>query len=744
MNAAKWIARKLSWRGLAALGVVLLLALLWQTWAAQRPFPDSLNFQSAAARKLQIQDRHSQPLTVTYQNRWNLHDYRPLHEIPQTLQDFFILAEDQRFYRHGGVDWLARLHALAQNLKAGRIVRGASTLTEQAVRILHPRPRTFWSRWVETVEAMRLEARFSKADILEFYLNQIDYVGRRRGVASAARHYFDRDLDTLNQKEMMALAVLVRSPSRMDLRHGNKSVENPIRRLGERLLQQGLLDSEGLRALLAQPLQLQQRRLPVQATHFVQHLYRHAAELPSSGGSVLRTSLDARLQHDAQRILEQRLADLRARDVHNGALLIVDHQTNEVRAWVNSGDFFSDLPGSQIDAITTPRQPGSTLKPLLYALALEKGWTAATLIEDAPLAESVGSGLHDYQNYSRSFYGPLRLRDALGNSLNTPAVRTAQYVGAADFLATLRQLGIRTLEQHPNFYGDGLALGNGGVSLFELVQAYTALARQGLYQPLRLLPDSATEPARRVFSAETASLIGHILSDPDARRLEFGSGSLLRFPVQTAVKTGTSNDYHDAWAIGFNHRYLVGVWLGNLDQQPMRQVSGATGPALVLRSLFAELNRHQETRPLYFSPRLRKLEICRVDGRLADGRCASREEWFAPGDEPAPLLARAPLFQQAAADAARLRQPTPNLQLALDPRIPDRHEAFLLQVTAGLAARAEQIEWLIDEETVGITEAGRDSYLWPLQRGKHRARARVWLVDSDIPLETPAVAFQVK
>lgn len=731
------------WRWRKPLLVLLMTALFSLTaltYQALLPFPEQLTFEHLNARKIQIQDRAGQALTITYQNRWNLHDYRPLHEIPQKLQQFFVLAEDKRFYEHTGVDWLARLSAIVQNLKSRRIVRGASTITEQSVRMLHPRPRTFWSRWVETIEAMRLEMQFSKADILEFYLNQIDYVGQRRGVAQASQHYFDRDLDTLNDKEMMALAVLVRSPSRMDLRHGKKPIDGPIQRLGQRLIAEGKLDAADLARIMSEKLQLKERSLPVQATHFVNYLYQQQHEFGTR--QHLTTTLDSVVQQQAQDILDSRLQALRERNVHNGAVLVVDHWNNEILAWVNSGDFFSDVPGSQIDAVITPRQPGSTLKPLLYATALEKGWTAATLIEDAPLAESVGTGLHSYQNYSRSYYGPLRLRDALGNSLNTPAVRTVQFVGTENFLRTLHQLGFNSLEQHPNFYGDGLALGNGGVTLFELVQAYAVLANQGVFHPLQTLPDKPSN-GQRIFSAETSSLIANILSDPDARRLEFGLDTLLRLPVQTAVKTGTSNDYHDAWAVGFNHHYLVGVWMGNLDQEPMQNVSGSIGPALVLRSLFAELNRHETTRPLYLSPRLVKAEICRDDGRRADGECPSREEWFIPGTEPHNSFARA-AFSAPPSEEIRLRHPTPGLQMAMDPRIPDQEEAFALELNGLEIPDVERIEWVMDDEVIGETDAVTQRFLWYLQRGQHVALARVWQHDSEMPTETPTVSFYVK
>lgn len=732
MNLMHWIPR------ISGIAGVALLVFAAATWLALRPLPASLEVSAEHPRKHQMLDRRRAPLTVTYQNRWNLHDFVPLHEIPRPLQAAFILAEDKRFYRHHGVDWLARLHAIVQNLRAGEIVRGASTITEQCVRMLHPRPRTFWSRWVETFEAMQLERRFSKADILEFYLNQVPYVGRRRGVVQAARHYFDRDLDTLNLKEMLALAILVRSPSRLDLYRGEEELRRPLLALAQRLRAGAYLDAMTYERLLHEPLELHATALPVQAVHFVEYLYAHSKQERFGTGGRISTTLDARLQSQVQAILDQRLAELGGAGVRNGAVLVADHTTQEVLAWVNGGDLDPARPGSRIDAVTVPRQPGSTLKPLLYALALEKGWTAATLIDDSPLSEAVGVGLHTYHNYSYTHYGPLRLRDALGNSLNIPAVRAIQFTGPAGFLDTLHRLGFTSLTRHPDFYGDGLALGNGEVTLFELVQAYTALAHYGIARPLRLLMEQEQKPGARVFSEATSSLLGDILSDPDARRLEFDAGALLRFPVQTAVKTGTSSDYRDAWAVGFNYRYTVGVWLGNLDQRPMAQITGSTGPALVLRGVFAELNRNAETRPLYLSPTLRKVRICRDSGLPADTTCAARDEWFVAGSEPARLAAEAQEFDSGA--PLHLSQPAEGMQMALDPRIPDDSEVFMLRLPENLVTA--KVEWLMDGKIIGSSRANR--FPWQVTRGPHTVRARVWQEPGQPPRETDTVSFVVK
>ena len=730
------------------------VALLLATVAALQPPPNALPPTSEEPIRVQILDRHGEPLNRTFDNAWNLYDQAPLHEIPELLRNAFLVAEDRRFDSHRGVDWLARLHAAVENVRARRVVRGASTITEQAVRMLHPRPRTLWARWLEGIEAGRLERRFSKTEILEFYLNQVPYARQRRGVVQAARDSFGRDLETLNPQEMLALAVLVRSPSRLDLHRSPTAVRGRLLDLAGRMHDRGLLDRRSLQAIGEGDLQLGEPQLAVEAPHFVHYVRRRLGE-PTAGGRV-STFLDGGLQRAATAALDRQIELMAERGVTDGAALAVDHQRNQILAWANAGGYSPAIEASQIDAVSTLRQPGSTLKPFLYALALERGWTAATVLDDSPLARPVGRGLHEFQNYSRAFYGPLRLRDALGNSLNIPAVRAAEAVTPAAFLQLLRRLGFAGLERDADYYGEGLALGNGEVTLLELVGAYATLARGGFRQPLLIGADEvSTAAGEPIFSPEVASLIGDILSDPAARRLEFGSDGVLSLPVQTAVKTGTSNDYRDAWALGFSDRYTAGVWMGNLDRREMDGVSGAVGPALVLRAIFAELRRSGGGKPLYLSPKLTRQKICAQTGKLPTSHCPAVDEWFrhryAPADTcskhqhpDSPRVAQDPSrtdLANAEEDAVRLTQPTPGLHLAMDPRIPDELEAFAFEVAAPVV---ERIRWIVDGEPVANTGRGQRRYLWHLAKGRHEIRAEVWGAGATEPTPTATVAILVK
>jgi penicillin-binding protein 1C len=724
--------RRIKYAFLAVLALCCGLALA--TYAGMRPLETSLQNLQRGAQTARITDRNGRPLTVSYQNRWNVYDRVPLYALPPLLQKAFITSEDKRFYSHHGVDWRARASALWQDLRHLSIVRGASTMTEQVVRMIHPRPRNIWSKWLEGFEAEALEKRHSKAEILEFYLNQVPYAANRRGVAQAARYYFNRDLSTLSPKETLALAVLARAPSSYDLYKNAGVIDASINHLAEKLAAQGDLPAAEVRAVKAQKFHLARPELPVNAAHFAGYLRSFAA---ADGRQDIRSTLDAALQSRVQKILDDRLHLLRNKNIHNAAALVVDHTTGDILAWVVAGAGNDAVPGNKIDAVLVPRQPGSSMKPLLYALALEDGWTPATLIDDAPLSEAIGTGLHRFKNYSNTFYGHITLREALANSLNIPALVTINHVGVKNYLATLHRLHFDSLDRGAQVYDEGLALGDGEVTLYELVQGYAALANRGRFRPLRAAMEETPEwPEAQIYSPEAASLIGNILSDPWARRLEFGSHSVLDFPVQTAVKTGTSNDYRDAWSVGFNDRYVVGIWMGNLDQQPTDGITGSTGPALALRSIFSTLNRRAPSHPLWLSPRLVQKDVCIEDPQEAD-RCYMRSEYFIAGTEPR---------EKTAAEAAQnekqrfnIVKPTDGLQMAVDPRIPQDYQklAFTLQ---GLRA-GQAVDWLVNGKLAGTS--GEKTFMWPLRRGHYTLQARVRAGDKLVYASAP-VSYVVK
>ncbi|MBL4672008.1 MAG: transglycosylase domain-containing protein, partial [Arenicella sp.] len=316
------LATIIAMAAVVAIGGLILSTL---TLRDMRPLPSDLGKLTTALVKPQLLDRDNQRLTITYQNHWNAHTIVPLHRIPNFLQHAFILAEDKRFYQHAGIDWLARFNAVWQNTVALKGLRGASTISEQVVRMIHKRPRTIWARWLEGWEARQLELSVDKASILEFYLNQVPFAAQRRGVQQAASYYFDREVSTLNQKEMLALAVLVRAPSYFDFYKSTQRLEGRLETLLQRAAEQGLVsDINHVRNSVLLPSKPEEL---LNVSHFSNYIYRHSSYRHSEDNQhTIKTTLDSNFQRVAQRLLNQRLKNLSKRQVANAGMLVVDHQ----------------------------------------------------------------------------------------------------------------------------------------------------------------------------------------------------------------------------------------------------------------------------------------------------------------------------------------------------------------------------------------------------------------------------------
>lgn len=724
------MSRKIIKYCLAAILIFTLLLVL-MTLLFIKPVTGAFSRVLSDTKTLIVNDRNGTPLSVSYQSDWNTTHHIPLYQMPEFLVQSFVFSEDRNFYTHNGVDWSARFSALRQNIKNGKTVRGASTITEQVVRMINPRPRTLWSKWLEGVESILLESHAQKSDILEFYLNQIPYASHRRGVAQAARHYFDRDLDTLTPKEILSLAVLARAPSAYDLYKDSSKINGAVERLSSQMLLNNVIDNAIYDDLLIQKIQTSPSSLLVDARHFTRHVFVDE-DNDATKDNIVATTLDASLQSQIQGIIDQRIKKLSSKNVHNSGVLVMDYTTGEILSWVAAGAMDKSTKGGDIDPITTPRQPGSTLKPFLYAAALEKDWDAGTFLNDAPIAEAVGNGLHRFKNYSNTHYGILTLREALGNSLNIPAILTINYVGVENFLNMLHKLGFESLSLDAGIYDEGLALGNGEVTLFELVGAYATLANKGRYTPLHVrMNDKKIKKSVFVFTPETSSIIGNILSDSSARSLEFGHDSILNLPYSTATKTGTSTDYRDAWAVGYNDKYVVGIWMGNLDRTPMKEVTGSTGPGLALRSIFSLLNKGRDVKPIYQSPSLLTDTICTRP--MNDNReCPKRTEIFAslPEETYAPFNKK---------NKIELVRPTNGLMVAYDPRIPSSHQKFRFEL-AGIEQGSE-VEWILND--LPLTRSPLSTYLWDVAKGTHTLAVNIYDVNGD-KKTLPAVTFTVR
>ncbi len=566
--------------------------LLTTAWLGVRlaPLPQAL--VAPQAPPLEFLDHHGQSLRALPDEDELFRNRVAYQEIPQGLIHATLAAEDRRFWQHPGVDWRGTCRAAWQMVRNRRIISGGSTITQQLIKLAEPRPRTFRSKCVEALQALRLEQLWTKQQILAAYLNRIEYGNGVAGCALAARFYFAKPLRDLSPAESALLAGLPQAPTRLNPhRHFEGARKRQLWILGQlRGLQ--WLDETAYERATREPLVLAAPRRAFEAPHFVDLLLRQPG-LPVSGA--LRTSLDLQLNRHAQRLLRAHLAQLRGHQASNGAVVVIDNRSGEVLSLVGSEDYFGPQAG-QVNGAWAPRSPGSALKPFTYLLAFERGATPASVLADVATEFATPTGLFAPVNFDHHWYGPVSCRMALANSLNMPAVKAlAQFGGPEALVERLRAWGLTTLNQPPAHYGLGLTIGNAEVRLLELANAYACLARLGDFKPPRLTLDTAAAPTTRITNPNAAYLIADILSDNHARVTAFGADSDLRFPFKVACKTGTSSNFRDNWAFGYTPEFTVGVWVGNFDSTPMRQISGVTGAAPILHDIFMHLHRQHGT-----------------------------------------------------------------------------------------------------------------------------------------------------
>ncbi|HDR9083082.1 TPA: penicillin-binding protein 1C, partial [Burkholderia vietnamiensis] len=512
-------------------------------------------------------------------------DWVSLADVSPAFRDAIVVSEDKRFYAHSGVDWRGIAGAAWGNLWNER-TRGASTVTMQLAGLLSDSPRRSGQRSLpqkatQAMNALLLERGWRKDQILEAYLNLVPFRGETVGLAALSQVLFGKAPSGLDAREAAIAAALVRAPNAAPA----KVAERACRILRDMQAGQACASLDGyVQLVLARPANSVRDDGAALAPHFARRI---AAEVRPAAGAQVRTTLDAPLQRFARDTLLRALTELNApahrRNVQDGAVVVIDNASGEIRAWVGSSGALSSA--RDVDAVLAPRQAGSTLKPFLYAQALdEKRLTAASLLDDAPINLAAGGGLYIPQNYDKDFKGWVSVRSALGGSLNVPAVRTLVLVTPHRFARTLRALGL-PLAQEGDYYGFSLALGSADVTLLALTNAYRALANGGVARKVVDLPAAASaaraDGGTRVFSEAASFVVTDILSDNNARVRTFGFDNPLATPFFSAVKTGTSKDMRDNWTVGFTSRYTVGVWVGNADGSPMWDVSGVTGASPV-------------------------------------------------------------------------------------------------------------------------------------------------------------------
>ena len=672
-------------RLLIATLILIVLTIIATTPTTPPSFAITRSTPTSEARLL---DRNNRILAIrrTDPSHRRL-EWLALAAISPALKSRIIAAEDQRFESHHGIDWQAIAGTLRDRVH-GETHRGASTITMQLAALLDPKlgtagDRSWRQKFMQARAALAIERRWTKSQILEAWLNLLPFRGDLVGINAAAQALAGHTAAALDGPEAAVLTALVRAPQAPAItvaaracRTASNLACGQIQITADRLL--------GPRAAIPSP------DLAPQL----------AARLLKSGD--VKTTLDADLQRMATAALTRQLAALSPRNARDGAAIIVDNASGNILAWVGSAGPASTA--RNVDGVIAQRQAGSTLKPQLYALALEKRLlTAASILSDTPVDLDTASGLYVPQNYDRQFRGPVSVRSALGNSLNVPAVRALLLVGVDDFRDRLFDIGYTGLTRDGDYYGYSLALGSAEVSLLEQAAAFRALARNGRWSPLRVLPGSASD--RQIVDPAAAAIIRDILSDPAARTATFGEDNGLVLPFPAAVKTGTSKALRDNWCIGFSDRYTVGVWVGNFEGDPMVGVSGTTGAASAWRAIMLALHTNRpggaftlpigvSRQPVHFIPAVEP----------------ARDELFLKGTALTEIRITDPTTARP-----RLTAPTNGAIIALDPDIPPARQRVIIRATGAPTATI-----LIDGRRLPtIRDGARLTALWAPTPGAH-------------------------
>lgn len=692
-----------------------------------------------------ILDRHGEVLQrIRTNNTVRRGQWVTLQDVSPALRTALVLSEDKRFYEHSGVDWRAVSAAAWSNLWNSK-TRGASTITMQLAGLLdEDLKRSAGGRSVvqkieQTVSAQLLESAWRKDQILEAYLNLVPFRGELVGIGALSRTLFGKAAHGLDNREAAVAAALVRAPNAKPAQVAQRACN--VLKLVE--ASSKTVDCDGLDLYAQSALQRREYAASERiAPHLAQQALRlrkagdvarssigdNAALLAASGlgggnrakpasalSNTVTTTLSAPLQRFAVQTLQQQLHELQARHVEDGAVVVLDNASGEVLAWVGSSGALSQA--AEVDGVTALRQPGSTLKPFLYAQAIaERRITAASLLDDSGAQIQTSGGLYIPQNYDHHFKGWVSARTALGASLNVPAVRTLVMVSPDAFHKQLAALGL-PLKETGDYYGYSLALGSAEVSLLQLTNAYRTLANGGRFSPTRVAPGSAPT-ARQALDAGAAFIVGDILSDTNARARTFGTDSILATRFWTAVKTGTSKDMRDNWAVGFSQHYTVGVWVGNASGAPMWDVSGTTGAAPVWVAVMNQLHAKRPSRApsppsgvipqrVTFAPAggLQKVSW-NTSGQEAE---APRTEWFLRGTEQGSYALKADKSGTGRQSTGRILSPANGSIIALDPDIPPRSQRLTF------TSEGRQTRWLMD----GKEFAKGPSAQWLPWPGRH-------------------------
>lgn len=592
---------------------MLLLCLCLDTLFPFRP-------QLQSGRLLTDNDGKTLTAFLSPDEKWRFPIRRS--EVSPLLIDALILKEDRRFFWHVGIDPLAVLRAAVANVAQGRRTSGASTITMQVARLLQPRPRTLWAKLLEAIHAVQLEWHYSKDEILEMYLWLLPYGSNVEGVRAASMMFLGTTPAKLSVAEAATLLVVPNRPSSLGLGAHPERLRNARNAWITRLQAEGLLSSDEARAALSEPLNLRRMPAPRQAWHLAVRLSRTMA-----GVDIIRSSIHGPTQQLVEALTRQHVQRLRALGITNASAIVVDNATRRVLAYVGSADVYDVAARGQVDGVKAVRSPGSTLKPLIYALAIDQGlMTPKTMVVDVPMHFDG----YAPENFDRRYAGALSMEEALATSRNVPAVATLDRLGMPTFLAALDRARMSTVRNRR--LGLSAALGGCGMRLDELVGIYAAFANSGVWSPLRW---TANQPhhadTTQLVSPGAAYAISEILTTLSRPDIPSGFESSARLP-RIAWKTGTSYGRRDAWAIGYNRRFTVGVWVGNFDGSGNEHLTGSECATPLLFDIVNAIDRSQDARWLVQPPQLDVRLVCTMSGHPPADSCTNQVvDVFIPG-----------------------------------------------------------------------------------------------------------------
>lgn len=637
--------------GLLLCLTTLLATAAYAYVAAQLPSPEELSVRANTFESTKIYDRNGVLLYEVFDPSGGRRTFVPLSRIPLYVRQATIATEDPTFYANPGFNPLSIARAIWQNLRERDIVSGASTITQQLVKNTFLSPEVTLRRKIkEAILAAEITRRYTKDEILELYLNQVYYGNMAYGIGTAAEVYFNKPVEKLTLAEAALLVGIPQGPAIYDPYTNFAAAKVRQGIVLDLMVKRGYLTAEEARQAKLEELHLARQRIEMKAPHFVVYVREQleaqfGTQLVYRGGLRVYTTLDMKMQEAAERIIRNKIESLAELEATNASLVALNPHNGQILAMVGSADFFNEEIDGQVNVALQLRQPGSAIKPINYVAAFERGWTAATFIMDIKTEFPDGANPpYVPHNHDKKEHGPVLVRDALARSLNIPAVKTLQFVTLPGMLEMAHRLGITSLNRAD--YGLSLTLGGGDVTLLELTTAYAVFANGGhrvLPTPIlriedsrgRLIFQASDEPGAQILDARHAYLITSILSDNEARIPTFGRNSPLELSRPAAVKTGTTDDYRDAWTVGYTPDLVAGVWVGNSNHKPMKGVYGSRGAAPIWHDFMEEVLRDTPVHDFIMPDGMETAEICPVSGKLRTDKCPpGRKEIFLAGTAP--------------------------------------------------------------------------------------------------------------